>query len=221
MPSPVRPLPARPTRDRILDAALDLFGSRGVDGASLDDIATVVGVRKQTVLYWFASKDDLVMEVVTRSAAELVIAIEAAARRAGEGFDRVEAVVRAVFRPAIRRPALLGLVRDLNRLESAGSQRLADVLRPHIERAVAYLDAEMSAGRLRRADARITVALAYATVVGVATEAVALRAIGWEPGVANLRRLRGELVSFLRAALAVPTAPAISIGGTNIAPSSG
>ena len=173
------------------------------------------------MLYWFASKDDLVMEVVTRSAAELVIAIEAAARRAGEGFDRVEAVVRAVFRPAIRRPALLGLVRDLNRLESAGSQRLADVLRPHIERAVAYLDAEMSAGRLRRADARITVALAYATVVGVATEAVALRAIGWEPGVANLRRLRGELVSFLRAALAVPTAPAISIGGTNIAPSSG
>ncbi len=57
-------MPARPTRDRILDAALDLFGSRGVDGASLDDIAVLVGVRKQTVLYWFASKDDLVMEVV-------------------------------------------------------------------------------------------------------------------------------------------------------------
>ncbi len=197
----IRPLSARPTRERILDAALDLFGSRGVDGVSLDEIAAVVGIRKQTVLYWFASKDDLVMEVVTRSAAELALAIEAATRRAGEGFERVEAVVRAVFRPAIRRPALLGLVRDLNRLDAASSQRLADVLRPYIERAVAYLDAEMDAGRLRRADPRITVALAYATVVGVAGETVALRAIGWQPTVANLRRLRAELVSFLRAAL--------------------
>lgn len=191
------------TRDRILDVALDLFGTRGVDGVSLDEIALVVGVRKQTVLYWFPSKDDLVMEVVTRSAGELAVAVEAAARRAGEGFERVEAVVRSVFRPAIRRPALLGLVRDLNRLDPASSQRLSDMLRPYIERAVAYLGAEMDAGRLRRADPRITVALAYATVVGVAGETVALRAIGWQPTIVNLRRLHAELIEFLRAGLRV------------------
>ena len=34
----------RPTRDRILDAALDQFGSRGFEASSLDDIATEVGV---------------------------------------------------------------------------------------------------------------------------------------------------------------------------------
>mgnify|MGYP001130271986 FL=1 len=45
------------TRDRILAASLDLFGTRGVDAVSLDEIARTVGVRKQTVLYWFESKD--------------------------------------------------------------------------------------------------------------------------------------------------------------------
>ncbi|MBV1893097.1 MAG: TetR/AcrR family transcriptional regulator, partial [Ilumatobacteraceae bacterium] len=40
----------RSTRERVLDVALDLFGSRGFDAVSLDEIARTVGVRKQTVL---------------------------------------------------------------------------------------------------------------------------------------------------------------------------
>ena len=193
--------PVRPTRDRILDAALDLFGTRGVDAVSLDEIALAVGVRKQTVLYWFASKDDLVVAVVTRSAEELVVAVEAAIRQAGEGFERIEAVVRAVFRPAIRRPALLGLVREFSRLAPSVSDVIIGRLGPYAERAMAWLSAEMAAGRMRRADPQILVALLYSTVVGVATEPESLRAVGWQPSTAGLRRLRTELVHFLRAAL--------------------
>ncbi len=109
----------RSTRDRILEVALDLFGTRGVDAVSLDEIARAVGVRKQTVLYWFASKDDLVDEVLAVAATELVVVIDAALRAAPDDpLDRIDAVVRAVFRPAVRRPALLGLVREVSRLES-------------------------------------------------------------------------------------------------------
>ena len=57
-------MPDRTTRERILDAALDLFGARGVDAVSLDEIARHVGVRKQTVLYWFDSKEVLVDAVL-------------------------------------------------------------------------------------------------------------------------------------------------------------
>ena len=46
------------------------------------------------------------------------------------------------------------------------------------------------------------VPLSYATVAGIATEPEALRAVGWEPSTAGIRRLRAELVAFLRAALA-------------------
>lgn len=111
-----RTLRDRPTRERILDAALDLFGMRGVDAVSLDEIARTVGVRKQTILYWFPSKDALVDSVLEAVAAELFVDIDAAIRSAPDDpLERIDAVVRAVFRPAVRRPSMLGLVREVSR----------------------------------------------------------------------------------------------------------
>ncbi|TVR25640.1 MAG: TetR/AcrR family transcriptional regulator [Ilumatobacter sp.] len=194
---------ALPTRQRILDVALDLFGTRGVDAVSLDEIARAVGVRKQTVLYWFASKDELIDAVLSAGAAELVLEIDAAVRVApDEPLARIDAVVAAVFRPAVRRPALLGLVRQINRLSSDHAERLREHVQPLVDRATSYLATEMDAGRIRRADPQLLAALAYATVTGIATEPEALRAVGWTPDAAGLRRLRAELRSFLRAALA-------------------
>ena len=195
-------MPDRTTRERILDAALDLFGTRGVDAVSLDEIARDVGIRKQTVLYWFASKDELVDGVLERAATELVAVIDAAVRSAPDDpLDRIDAVVRAVFRPAVRRPALLGLVREVSRLNSAQADRLTARLAPLIDRAVAYLGVEMDAGRLRRGNPRLIAALGYATVTGIATEPEVLRAVGWSADPSGLRALRNELRSFLRGAL--------------------
>ena len=191
------------TRDRILATSLDMFGSRGVDAVSLDEIARAVGVRKQTVLYWFESKDALVDEVLATAATELVVVIDAALRAAPDDpLDRIDAVVRAVFRPAVRRPALLGLIREVSRLESEQATRLRERLQSLIDRAVGYLAIEMDAGRLRRGDPGLIAALGYATLTGIATEPEALRAVGWQPDAVGLRRLRDELRSFLRAALA-------------------
>jgi AcrR family transcriptional regulator len=192
-----------PTRLRILDAAIDQFGRRGVDAVSLDEIARAVGVRKQTVLYWFASKDELIEAVLTSAAAELVLVIEAAVRAApDEPLARIDAVVGAVFRPAVRRPALLGLLRELGRLSPAHAARLSAHLAPLISRAIDYLAKEMEAGRLRRADPALIAALAYATVTGIATEPEVLGAVGWRADIGGLRGLRAELRGFLRAALA-------------------
>ena len=94
---PWRP-PAISTRDRVLGAALDRFGTRGVDAVSLDEIAADVGVRKQTVLYWFASKDELVDAVLEATASEIAVVIEAALKAApDEPLERIDAVVRAAF----------------------------------------------------------------------------------------------------------------------------
>ncbi|MEO6570382.1 MAG: TetR/AcrR family transcriptional regulator [Ilumatobacteraceae bacterium] len=192
-----------PTRQRILDSALDLFGARGVDAVSLDEIARDVGVRKQTVLYWFASKDDLVAAVLETVAAELVVIIDAAIRSASDDpLERIDAVVRSVFRPAVRRPALLGLVREVSRLPAAQADRLRRHVQPMVDRCVDYLESEMEDGRLRRADPRLIASLAYATVTGIATEPEVLRAVGWTPNAVGLRHLRNELRNFLRAALA-------------------
>ncbi len=192
----------RPTRARILDAALDLFGLRGVDAVSLDEIARTVGVRKQTILYWFPSKEALVDAVLEEAAAELVVGIDAAIRSAPDDpLERIDAVVRAVFRPAVRRPAMLGLVREVSRLPAVQADRLRVHIQPLVDRGVEYLRLEMDKGRLRAGDPGLTAALAYATITGIATEPEALRAVAWRPDTAGLRRLRDELRAFLRAAL--------------------
>src|SRR3954465_1020012 len=118
------------TKERILDAALDSFGTRGYDGTSLDAVAGGLGVSKQTILYHFSSKEILLEAVIDRSAAELSAALEDALRRAGTGFARMGAVVRSVFRLAARRPALLGLVREVSRLGPPATIRLTEALDP-------------------------------------------------------------------------------------------
>ncbi len=192
----------RSTRERILEAALDLFGSRGVDAVSLDEIARAVGVRKQTILYWFPSKDALVDGVLESAAAELVVVIDAAVRSASEDpLDRIDTVVRAVFRPAVRRPALLGLVREISRLPPDQAERLRRHVQPLVDRAVDYLAKEMAAGHLRQGDPALIAALGYATVTGIATEPEVLRTVGWRADPAGLRHLRDELRRYLRASL--------------------
>jgi AcrR family transcriptional regulator len=189
------------TRDRILDAALGSFGTRGYEATSLDALAAGLGVSKQTILHHFGSKDRLLDEVVDRSAGELADALEAALVKAGPGFDRVEALVRAVFRLAGRRPELLGLLREVSRLGPPTATRLTDRLDPLVDRARAFLEAEMAAGRFRAHDARLLLLSAYSTVIGVATEVEVLRAVGVEPTAGSLVRRRTELLVFLRSAL--------------------
>jgi len=202
------------TRDRILDAALASFGGRGYEGTSLDALAAGLGVRKQTILYHFASKEALLDAVIDRSAAELAATLEEALARAGPGWARVEAVVRSVFRLAGRRPELLHLLREASRRGPPASTRLTDALEPLVERARAFLEAEMAAGRVRRHDTRLLLLSAYSAVIGVATEVEVLRAVGVEPTARSLVRRRAELLAFLRSALLVeePVAAAPGAG---------
>jgi TetR/AcrR family transcriptional regulator len=192
-----------PTPERILDEALVSFGTRGYEATSLDALAVGLGVRKQTILYWFSSKEVLLEAVLDRSAAELADALERALAGAGPGWARVEAIVRSVFRLAARRPELLGLLREVSRLGPPASTRVTDALEPLVDRAREFLEAEMAAGHMRRQDARLLLLSAYSTVIGVATEVEVLRALGVEPTARSLVRRRTELLAFLRSALLV------------------
>ena len=189
------------TSDRILDAALASFGTRGYEASSLDAIAAELGVRKQTILYYFPSKEALLEAVIDRSASELSAALEDALVRAGEGWARVEAVVRSVFRLALRRPELLGLLREVSRLGPPPATRLTEALDPLVQRARLFLEAEMDNGTMRRQDARLVLLSAYSAVIGVATEVEVLRAVGIDPTLRSLAMRRRELLGFLRSAL--------------------
>ncbi|MGI9601033.1 MAG: TetR/AcrR family transcriptional regulator [Acidimicrobiales bacterium] len=189
------------TKTRVLGAALASFGTTGYDGTSLDDLAGALGLRKQTILYHFGSKRELLDAVVDRAADELVGTLEAAVLTSATGFARIESVVRSVFRLALRRPELLGLLREVSRPGSPTAVRLSERLEPLVERAVAFLEIEMAEGRLRPTDARLLLLSAYSTVVGTATEVEVLRAVGVEPTLRSMAMRRRELLRFLESAL--------------------
>jgi AcrR family transcriptional regulator len=189
------------TADRILDAALASFASSGYEATSLDALADGLGIRKQSILYWFPSKEVLLEAVIDRSAAELTEALERSLDRAGNGWARVEAVVRSVYRLAARRPELLGLVRELGRLGPPAATRLVESLDPLVQRASSFLEAEMSAGHMRRHEPRILLLTIYSTVVGMVTEVEVLKAVGVETTARSLVRRRTEILNLLRSAL--------------------
>ncbi|HUR17343.1 MAG TPA: TetR/AcrR family transcriptional regulator [Acidimicrobiales bacterium] len=192
------------TGERVLSAALTSFGTRGYEATSLDALAAGLGLRKQTILYWFPSKEALLEAVVDRAAADLGAALERSLARAGEGWARVEALVVSVFRISVRRPELLGVVREASRLGPPASVRLLAALEPLMDRATGFLRAEMAAGRMREQDPRVVLLAAYSAVLGMATEVDVIRALGFEPTPRELVRRRNELVRFLRSAVATP-----------------
>jgi len=185
----------------VVDAAVAAFGSRGYDATSLDSLAADLGVRKQTILYYCGSKEALLDAAIDRAAGELSAALEQALAGAGDGWERVEAIVRSVFRLAARRPELLGLLREVSRLGPPAATRLTAALGPLIARATLFFEVEMEAGTMRRHDPRLLLLAAYSTVIGVATEVEVLRALGYEPTARSLVRRRRELLAFLRSAL--------------------
>jgi AcrR family transcriptional regulator len=175
---------ARSTRERVLGAALANFASRGYGATSLDALADTLGVRKQTILYYFPSKEALLAAVIERAAGELSAALEAGVARASDDRARAGAVVDAVLRLGARRPELLALVREVVRLGPPTSTRLLDALLP-------------LAGRAGVTIPEATVLTVAAMVVGLATEVEVLRAVDLEPDLAWLRRRRRTLLGEL------------------------
>jgi TetR/AcrR family transcriptional regulator len=193
------------TSERILDAALVSFATRGYEASSLDALAAGLEIRKQTILYWFPSKEILLEAVIDRSAVELSAALEESLATAGNGWARVEAVVRSVFRLAARRPELLGLVREMGRLGTPAATRLVEALDPLVRRASEFLEAEMDAGHMRRHEPGLLLLAIYSTVIGMLTEVEVLRAFGEEPTARSLVRRRNEILALLESALVTET----------------
>ena len=78
------------------------------------------------------------------------MALETALRSAGAGWERVEAVVRSVFRLAARQPELLGLLREVGRLGPPAATQMTLALEPLVRRASPLGRRDLDRGRDRR-----------------------------------------------------------------------
>jgi len=102
----VRSKPQRPTRERLLVAALAEFAARGFDGAKVDRIAQRASVNKAMLYYHFRSKAALYAEVLRGEFGAVGDAVAAVRERGGPPPAQLSAFVAAIAAETASRPHL-------------------------------------------------------------------------------------------------------------------
>lgn len=123
---PRRRADARRSIAAILDAAIRLLSER--PQASVEEVAHVAGVSRQTVYAHFASREALVRAVHDRALADAVAAIDAAELQKGSAAAALERLVAVGWQTLERYPLVLDL-----RTELTPEEQLA-LHRPILER---------------------------------------------------------------------------------------
>lgn len=88
---------AEETRERILEAALQLFREKGFDETTMRDVAAAAEMSTGAAYYYFRSKEELVMALYVRSAEEKRTFLPDAIAGSGDLKKRLRAVIDANF----------------------------------------------------------------------------------------------------------------------------
>lgn len=92
-----RRLTAAERREKLLDAAGDVFAARGYHGASLEEIAQAAGVSKALIYEHFASKRELHGELIEHQAGEIFRRLQANAERDAPAEERLRGGLDGFF----------------------------------------------------------------------------------------------------------------------------
>ena len=90
-------LPRDQRRVQLLDAASEVFTTRGYHAAAMDDIADAAGVSKPVLYQHFGSKLELYLALLDRSCDSLVEVVEEALTSTDDNADRVVAAMGAFY----------------------------------------------------------------------------------------------------------------------------
>lgn len=82
------------TRDRLLDAALEVFAAKGYRAGSLEDVATLAGVTRGALIYHFQNKQGLLLGLLSRRDAQVRIMQESAPERDSADAAELMATIR-------------------------------------------------------------------------------------------------------------------------------
>src|SRR5260221_5618219 len=95
------------TRERLLQAADRLWSERGLQGASLEDIAREAAVTKPTLYYYFADKSGLFTETVCSVLEQHRGGLRTASRAASSARARLVGAIAYLIRARCTGPLLL------------------------------------------------------------------------------------------------------------------
>lgn len=195
------------TRERILDAARDLFAERGYRGTTVRDITTAAKANIAAIGYYFESKDGLYAAVLQSLVGPLDERVRWACHLPRPPLDRVEFLARAVFDHIRLRPQMPGImVREL-----AGGDDLNPVVIGTFSRLLPVITQVIKDGQrdgtIREGDPvlLVTSILAQPIYLGLARRMLS-RLAGLDlQNDATAQRMADHVAAIVRAALARPS----------------
>ncbi|MFE5792110.1 TetR/AcrR family transcriptional regulator [Streptomyces sp. NPDC056503] len=97
------------SRQRILDAAVEIAGERGYEGTSIAAVSAKCGLPASSIYWHFKDKDDLIAAVIERSFETWLAAVELPSEETGTPLERVTAMAGHVGKSLIDAPDFLRL----------------------------------------------------------------------------------------------------------------
>jgi TetR/AcrR family transcriptional regulator len=177
-------------RQRILEAAAEVFAERGFGGAGVDEIARRAGVNKAMLYYHVGDKAALFGEVVSASVGSIAEAVASALAETDDPSERLRAIPRAFSKTVRERPFLPQLM--LREIAAGGPnlpQRVVEQMGKVMGMTRAVLEDGCAKGAFRKVDPLIA----------------HLLLIGTTMFMANALRMRERFSGVLGRALEAPT----------------
>lgn len=129
----------RRSRERLLQATVDLVGERGYEATTLADIADRAGSARGLVSYYFPGKRQLLQSAVHRLMHRTLTAALEREPRTEDGQELMARAIDAVLGLAVAHPTLMrthmaGILQAQGFLRCPEQQQLAQVLRDTVEK---------------------------------------------------------------------------------------
>lgn len=145
------------TRQRILDAATEVFAEKGYHGAGVEDIVKASETSKGAFYFHFPSKQDIFFALLERLSRILGSRVDEAITREARGVAKVDAALTTVFRTLShhRKLAKILLVGGVG-LGRAFDERLLRLHEQFARRIQRHLEEAVQGGDLPRIDPELT-----------------------------------------------------------------
>lgn len=101
------------SRERILEAATELFSTRGYAGAGVDRLAERSGIAKTAIYYHFGNKEGLLAAVLERASTQWIEGIRHASQQVGDPIGRLDRALAGMRAMLEERPWIYNLFQIL------------------------------------------------------------------------------------------------------------
>jgi AcrR family transcriptional regulator len=101
------------SRERILEAATELFAQQGYAGTGVDQLAARSGIAKTAIYYHFGNKAGLLAAALERAASTWIEGIDQASRQAGDWSSRLDSALAGMRTLLEEKPWIFKLMQIL------------------------------------------------------------------------------------------------------------